>query len=153
MSIAWNYLDKRAAAVAALKDYGRMQHIIDNTDDEISAVYDRMTGVGSIANDGMPHASNPKAGEDRMVKCIDEIDVLKERYRQAVEYMDWFVPAWEFLSENDKYVLESFYGESNEYGTSVADIVAEHLQMERSSAYRKKNRALEKLTTLLYGKL
>ena len=153
MSIAWSYLDKKAATVAALKDYVRMQHIIDHTDDEISEVYDRMTGMGSIANDGMPHASNPQAGEERIVKGIDEIDVLKERYRQAVEYMDWFKPAWEFLSDNDKYVLEAFYGESNEYGSSVADIVADHFQMERASAYRKKNRVLEKLTILLYGKL
>ena len=153
MSIAWTYLDKRAAAAAALKDYGRMQHIIENTDDEISAVYDKMTSLGSVVNDGMPHASNPKAGEDRIINGIDEIDVLKERYRQALEYMDWFKPAWDFLSDSDQYVLDSFYGDGNEYGSNVADCVSDHLGIERASVYRKKNRALEKLTTLLYGKL
>ena len=35
MNIIWHYLDKRGAAINALKDYGSMQYIIDHTDEEI----------------------------------------------------------------------------------------------------------------------
>lgn len=87
MSIVWKYLDKRSAAVDALKDYGSMKFIIDHTDDEIKAAYQKMGGVSSPQYDGMPHSHNPQAGEDRIIKGIEEIDVLKERYRQAMEYM------------------------------------------------------------------
>ena len=153
MNISWAYLDKKAAAVNALKDYGNMQHIIENTDDEIKAEREDMVGLGSPNLDGMPHAHNPQAGEERIINALEEIDVLKERYRQAVEYMDWFVPAWEKLSEDDRYVLEAFYGEDSEYGSGAADEVAEYFSIERSSAYRRKNRSLEKLTTLLYGRI
>ena len=152
MNVVWKYLDKRAGAVAALKDFGSMQFIIDNTDSEIKAVYDQMGSVGGIRYDGMPHSHNPQAGEDRLINMIDEIDVLKERYRQAVEYMDWFVPAWEQMSEDERFVLESFYSEDNEYGSSAADMVARYFHIERASAYRKKNRAVDKLTILLFGK-
>ncbi len=152
MSIIWKYLDKRSAAVDALKDYGNMKFIISNTDDEIKAAYEKMGGVGSPQPDGMPHAHNPHAAEDRMVKGIEEIDVLRERYRQAVEYMEWFLPAWEELSEDDRYVLDAFYSEENEYGSSAADDIADYFGIERASAYRRKNRALAKLTTLLFGK-
>ena len=152
MSIIWKYLDKRSAAVDALKDYGNMKFIISNTDDEIKAAYEKMGGVGSPQPDGMPHAHNPHAAEDRMVKGIEEIDVLRERYRQAVEYMEWFLPAWEELSEDDRYVLDAFYSEENEYGSSAAEDVADYFGIERASAYRRKNRALAKLTTLLFGK-
>ncbi len=152
MSIIWKYLDKRSAAVDALKDYSNMKFIISNTDDEIRAAYEKMSGVSSPQPDGMPHAHNPHAGEDRMVKGIEEIDVLRERYRQAVEYMAWFLPAWEELSEDDRYVLEAFYSEDNEYGSGSADDVADYFGIERASAYRRKNRALAKLTTLLFGK-
>ena len=152
MSIIWKYLDKRSAAVVALKDYGNMKFIISNTDDEIKAAYEKMGGVGSPQPDGMPHAHNPHAAEDRMVKGIEEIDVLRERYRQAVEYMEWFLPAWEELSEDDRYVLDAFYSEDNEYGSSAADDIADYFGIERASAYRRKNRALAKLTTLLFGK-
>ena len=152
MSIIWKYLDKRSAAVDALKDYRNMKFIIEHTDDEIKAAYEKMGGVGSPQPDGMPHAHNPHAAEDRMVKGIEEIDVLRERYRQAVEYMEWFLPAWEELSEDDRYVLDAFYSEDNEYGSSAADDIADYFGIERASAYRRKNRALAKLTTLLFGK-
>ena len=152
MSIIWKYLDKRSAAVDALKDYSSMKFIIDHTDEEIKSAYEKMGGISSPQFDGMPHSHNPQAGEERIVKGIEEIDVLKERYRQAVEYMAWFLPAWEELSGDERYVLETFYGESNEYGSSAADEIAEYFQIERASAYRRKNRALEKLTVLLFGK-
>ena len=152
MSIIWKYLDKRSAAVDALKDYRNMKFIIEHTDDEIKAAYEKMGGVSSPQSDGMPHVHNPHAAEDRIIKGIEEIDILRERYRQAVEYMGWFLPAWEELSEDDRYVLDAFYSEDNEYGSGSADDVADYFGIERASAYRRKNRALAKLTTLLFGK-
>ncbi len=152
MSIIWKYLDKRSAAVDALKDYSNMKFIIEHTDDEIKAAYEKMGGVSSPQSDGMPRTHNPHAVEDRMIKGIEEIDILRERYRQAVEYMEWFLPAWEELSEDDRYVLDAFYNEDNEYGSGMADEVADYFGIERASAYRRKNRVLAKLTTLLFVK-
>lgn len=151
MSIIWKYLDKRSATVDALKDYSSMKFIIDHTDDEIKAAYEKMSGVSSPQFDGMPHSHNPQAVEDRIIKGIEEIDVLKERYRQAMEYMAWFRPAWEELTEDERYVLETFYSDVDSQTNAVYDI-CDHFGIERSSAYNKKNRALGKLVTLLYGK-
>ena len=107
MNIIWHYLDKRGAAINALKDYGSMQYIIDHTDEEIDTVHDRMSSVGSPVLSDMPKGlHNPQANENRIIAAIDEIDVLKERYRQAVEYMDWFKPAWMALSEDEDLLLE-----------------------------------------------
>ena len=152
MSIIWKYLDKRSAAVDALKDYGSMKFIIGHTDDEIKSAYEKMEGVSSPQLDGMPRSHNPQASEDRIVKGIEEIDVLKERYRQALEYMAWFVPAWEELTEDERYVLQTFYGEDNQYGASAIYDICDHFGIERSSAYNRKNRALSHLVTLLFGK-
>ena len=151
MNIVWMYLNKKDAAINALKDYGKMKHIIENTDKEIAQVYSRMAGVGSTAIEKMPSANNPQAGEDRMITGIEEIDVLKERLRQAKEYMAWFQPAWDALSDDDRFVLDCFYN-SNQYGAGAADLVADHYCIERASAHRKKVRALDNLTTLLYGR-
>lgn len=152
MNVIWMYLNKKDAAVNALKDYGKMKHIIDHTDEEIRRVYSRIAGVGSPAIEKMPSANNPQAGEERMIKGIEEIDVLRERLRQAKEYMAWFQPAWDALSDDDQFVLDAFFSNGNEYGAGAADVVAEHFCIERASAYRKKNRALDNLTTLLYGR-
>ena len=113
MSIMWKYLDKRSATIAAIKDYDAMQFILSSTGDEIKRTYEKMTGIGSPNYDGMPKACNPQAAEDRIIKNIDEIDIIKERYRQAVEYMDWFKPAWEELTDEERYCLETFYGDNN----------------------------------------
>lgn len=152
MSIIWKYLDKRSAAVDALKDYGSMKFIIGHTDDEIKSAYKKMGGVSSPQLDGMPRSHNPQASEDRIVKGIEEIDVLKERYRQALEYMAWFLPAWEELTEDERYVLQTFYGEDNQYGASAIYDICDRFGIERSSAYNRKNRALSHLVTLLFGK-
>lgn len=152
MSIIWQYLDKRGATIKALKDYSSMEYIIKNNREEIADVYDRMSGVRSPGFDGMPHAHNPHAAEERIIKGITEIDVLKERYRQAAEYMEWFKPAWDELTEDEQYVLETFYRDSESQTGAVYDI-CDYFHIERSSAYNKKNRALDHLTTLLYGKV
>lgn len=151
MSMIWKYLDKRSAAVDALKDYSSMNFIIEHTDGEIKSTYNKMSGVGSPRFDGMPHSHNPQAGEERILKGIEEIDVLKERYRQAAEYMEWFKPAWAELTEDERYVLEIFYADEDGQSGAVYDI-CDHFHIERSSAYNKKNRALRHLSMLLFGK-
>ena len=150
MSIIWKYLDKRSATIAAIKDYSSMEFIINHTDEQILAEQVKMEGIRSPGWDGMPHAHNPNAAEDRIIKGIEEIDILKERYRQAVEYMEWFVPAWNELAEDEKYVLEIFYQDTDQYGAVYT--ICDKYNIERSSAYNKKNRALSHLQVLLFGK-
>ena len=149
MGIIWQYLDKRGATANALRDYGRMGFIISHTDDKVKAVHEKMGGISSPQFDGMPHTHNPHAAEDRMAEGMDEISVLQERYREALEFMAWFEPAWAELTEDERYVLECFYMGAD--GPAVS-AVCERFQIERNSAYRRKNRALSKLSVMLYGK-
>ena len=152
MNIIWQYLDKRSAAVNALKDYSSMAYIIAHTDEEIAPVHENTTTLGSPAFTDMPGGSpNPQSGEMRIITAIDEIDVLRERYRQAKEYMGWFQPAWDSLSEDERYVLEQFYWHEEDAFDAISAI-SNHFHIERSSAYKRKNRAVSKLTLLLFGK-
>ena len=151
MNVVWLYLDKKAAAEKALKDFRTMQFILDHTYADIDRVYSWMEGIGSPLIGKMPSAHNPQAGEDRMVNGIGEIDALRERQRQAQEYMNWILPAWNALDEDERFVLDCFYS-GNQYGTRPAEMVADHFCIEPSSAHRKKARALDHLTALLYGR-
>jgi hypothetical protein len=108
-----------------------------------------MEGIGAQNMDGLPHAHNSQAAEDRLINSIEEIDTIKERYRQAVEYMNWFKPAWNQLSDEERNLLGLFYKTS---GKNAVSIIEETYKVEKTSAYNKKNRALDHLTTLLYGK-
>ena len=149
MTIAWIYLDKRGAAIDALKDYTSMEFIIQNQPEELAKVEEKLFSVRSSVPNGMPRAHNPHAGESRLAASLDEIDVLKERYRRALEYMEWFQPAWDALTGDERYVLTEFYLNQQEDAVSS---ICDHFTIERSSAYNKKNRALARLALLLYGK-
>lgn len=151
MTIAWIYLDKRGAAIDALKDYASMEFIIQNQPEELEEVEEGLFTVRSSAPTGMPRAHNPHAGEARLAATLDEIDVLKERYRRALEYMEWFQPAWDTLTDDERFVLTAFYREDESQLDGVAT-VCDKYQIERTSAYKRKNRALARLATLLYGK-
>ena len=153
MNIIWHYLDKRSAAINALKDYTSMQYILEHTDEEIRIVRDRILSVGSPALSDLPKGPhNPQSGESHMVAAFDEFHGHKERYRQAVEYMDWFKPAWLALSEDERYILQTFYRNEEERQTDAVYDICDHFGIERSSAYNKKNRAVQHLALLLYGK-
>lgn len=152
MNIVWQYLDKRAAAINALKDYSSMKYIIEHTDEDIAILNEEMSSTASPVLNGMPSTHDPKAGEKRLIACINEIDVLKERYRQALEYMDWFQPAWDALTKDEQYVLKEFYLDDEQKQIDAVYNICDHFNIERSSAYNKKNRALQHLALLLYGK-
>lgn len=153
MSIAWLYLDKRNAAINALKDFESMNYIIENTQSEIVSIQEDMTSLGSAAISDMPKGPhNPCAGENKIVKAMDTISLLNERYQRALEYMAWFRPAWLALSEDEQFVLSRFYmDDESRQADSVYDI-CDRFHIERTSAYKKKDRALARLTLLLYGK-
>lgn len=152
MHISWSFLDKRNATKEAVRAYNSMKFIVSHTVDDIKEVRQRMGGATSPILDGLPHNHNPQNRENGLLAGIDEIDLLKERYRQAVEYMDWFRPAWEQLNDDERYVLDVFYMNGEEDSGGINTIMKQY-KIEKSSAYNRKNRSLNHLAMLLYGKV
>ena len=152
MNIVWQYLDKKSATIDVLKDYESMEFIIESTDDKIKDVEDNMISVASTNFSGMPRSNNTNGNESRIVNSINEIDILKERYRQASEYMNWFLPAWNKLNEEEQFILTEFYITDDINKTDAVQVICDKYKIERSSTYNKKNRAVQKLAVLLYGK-
>jgi len=66
--------------------------------------------------------------------------------------MHWFQPCWEALTDDERFVLTSFYGDDKTYGAGAAEMVADYFGIERASAYRRKERAVDNLSTMLYGR-
>lgn len=151
MTIAWIYLDKKTAAVDALKDYASMEYIIKNHHGDLEEARSKMTALPSASVVRLSKENNPKAGEARLAASLDEIDVLKERYRRALEYMEWFRPAWDALSEEEQYILTEFFTTEGTKTDAVGRI-SDRLYLEKSQIYYKKDKALIHLALLLYGK-
>lgn len=152
MSIAWQYLDKRSATVNALKDYESMKYVLAHAPKEIALIRFSMVKTDSPPLSNLPkNQGNVRNRENRVANHLDAIDILGERHSRAQEFCAWFEPAWAGLSEAERYVLSCFYLTETETLDCVSSI-CDHFHIERSSAYKKKDRALSHLALLLYGK-
>lgn len=153
MHVMTKYLDTRSAGINALQDFALMEQAANLPAAQVEAdLRADLIAPPTSKLDGMPRASNPTAGEARVCATLDKIDLLHERQREARQYLGWFLPAWQALTEDERYVLEAFFlteGSRDEAVTSVS----ERFYIERSSAHDKKNRALRRFATALYGKL
>ena len=56
------------------------------------------------------------------------------------------------MEPEERFTLDAFYSDDNEYGAGAVDAVTKEFDIERTSAYKKKSRALDSLTTLLFGR-
>jgi len=153
MSIAWRYLDKRSATIKALYDYSAMKHIVDTSQEDLSMeaeeIKSSLTNPSSSYSDGTPRANNPRAGESRIIHLINKLNADAERYQLAREYMNWFVPAWDHLSQEEQLILSLCYMTSD--SKNAMDTICTKLNVERANAYKKRGRALERLQMLLFG--
>ena len=148
--IAWKYIDKTNATITAMRDYDSMRFIINNTPDEIKEVYERMTAPRQVSISDAPSCFNPKSGEDRLAEQIDRLDVLRERYSTAVEYMSWFEAAWGTLTDNEKHILREFYMGTSLRSGATSRLMAELNYTERH-VERLRSKALKHLQVLLFG--
>ena len=164
MGIAETYLDKRGAAKRALTDLDSMKFILEQTDDRIKELSDQM-GAGVLPGDQSGRNSgtiiesaddNGAADHDKYSTYRDdgkifgqpqEIITLVMRYRQAKEYMDWFGPAWERLTEKEQYLLRASILED-----ATCTEICDHLGIKEDAYYQRRKRTVDKLAQLLYGK-
>lgn len=151
MNVIVKYFNKRQGTIEALEDYSAMQAILDNTDQHIRESYEKLENISSPQLTGLPGAHNPKSGEERLVTGLDDITLLRERYADAKNYMEWFKPAWEALEEDAKFILKVCYLGGAPKGDAIEEI-CDRFHVERTTAYNKKNKALRQLAVLLFGK-
>jgi len=148
--IALKYINKNAATVAAIHDYENMRFIINNTPQGIKDVYAQMTSPRGSKISGMPPARNLQAEADKMADQIDKLDILRERYRQAIEYMTWFEPAWSSLTDTEQRILTEFYMTDNQKSGATYRLM-DFLNYSESHIERLRSNSLRRLTCLLYG--
>jgi DNA-directed RNA polymerase specialized sigma subunit len=147
--IALKYINKNAATVAAIRDYNNMRFIINNTPQEIKDVYEKMASPRVPKLSGLPSARNPQAGTDKLAAQLDKLDILRERYSQALEYMSWFEPAWSSLTDTEQHILAEFYM-GNDQKSGATYRLMDELNYSESHIERLRSNALNHLRSLLY---
>ena len=150
LMVAWKYIDKVSATIAALRDYENMRAIINNTSDEIKELHAHMASPRAANLTGMPSVRNPLSGQDKLVEQIDKMNVLNERYNTAIEYMAWFEPAWAILTDREQHILSECYTGENFRDGARLRLSGELCYTERHID-RLRAKALARLKSLLFG--
>jgi len=150
MNIILKYVNKNAATAAALRDYDNMRRIIDNTPDDIKDLYEQMTVVRSSKLSKTPKSKYPHGYINKLEAQIDELGVMRDRYGQAVEYLQWLEPAWEALTIAERHILTEFYLSGSQRSGANSRLKAE-MNYSKSQVERKRSGALYHLRILLFG--
>ena len=160
MGIAEIYLDKRGAAKRAVADLDNMKFILEQTDDRIKELSEQMDAGDQGRRNAGPIKDLPDRmddddhdrhygywADDGIIYGQPQKDItLAMRYRHAREYMEWFGPAWEKMSEAEQYLLHASIVEEASCGE-----ICDHLGIKEDAYYQRRKRAIEKLARLLYG--
>lgn len=154
MSVIQKYIDWISSTKKVLENYNCMQAIIDHTNKQIKNAYENMENYSTTTVDDAFGLQSKQVGEDHIIRMMDKVDFIKKRYADACEFMAWFRPAWEALSDSERFILETFYmGDHQDAITAAVDIVAEKYSIARTAAYKRKERAVERLSVLLFGEI
>lgn len=152
MTIPWIYINKRAATINALRDYPSMQRIIDSYYVDTAEIHEFLTAPGTASFVQPRKTPNPQTSENKLAKILDLIDIVDERYKQAIEYMAWFNPAWNALSEEDRYLLTEFFMCEDTSREEIIRAISNRMGYEKTALYSRRDKAIGKLALLLYGK-
>ena len=132
------------------RDYHNMRFVINNTPGEIKHVYEKMSAPGTPRLSAMPPVRNPQARANQWAAQFDQLDILRERYRQAIEYMAWFEPAWSSLTDTEQHILSEYYLGDKQKSSATYRLMTE-LSYSESHIERLRSNALNHLRSLLYG--
>lgn len=143
-----NYINTNKTTVAILKDYLDQCWKLDNNP---LLEIERLKAQIESPQGGSINKSQGRGSVDReefVAGAIDRIAVLQHGCSVAKSYFDVFNPAWERLTDDERYYLTSFYIE-NDDGKGIKRIMDKY-HIEKSTAYRRAETALGRLSKLLF---
>ncbi|MBQ4093778.1 MAG: hypothetical protein IJC61_01915 [Oscillospiraceae bacterium] len=143
-----DYLDRKRAAVAALRDYEDMRWKMERAGSVIEAANDRMTSLPSMSS-GVSVQGGESGRQGLLDSQIDRKRAAEHGLRCAQEYFREFIPAWERLTPQEQALLRLRYVEYPRDSRWV-DVVRERYNIERSEAYRRSDEALDRLAKLMF---
>lgn len=149
-SIFCKYLDKKKATKEALRDYRAMKFTVEHMDARIDHVMDDVMNITSPVITGTIRIKNPNANENRIINALNNEAILKNHLHDAREFIDTIDAALEALPYEDRMILKLYY--IDEDSDNPIDKICDRFFVERSSAYKRIERAVDRLSVYIYGK-
>lgn len=140
----WKY-----KAIDKLKDYSAQKVALQNIPDEIARLESEATSIRSATGDSTPVKGGGSRREDILLANIvnrEELKAMLERAKYAVRVVD---RGLNVLSKEERHILDVMYI-FREKGAEER-LMDEFGLQERSSLYKRVNKALLHFTIAMYG--
>lgn len=134
-------------AMDRLQKLSVMRQAIHSIPQEMERLEAEAEGIRGLAMDAVKVAGGGKR-EDALLSNLVHRQELQNAFHQANSWVNTVEGALEVLSPEERLVLERLYIYPEKRGI---ERLCEELQMEHSSVYRKRDRALRLFTMAMYG--
>lgn len=131
-----------------LRRFDTMRMATINIPKEIIRLEGEFTAIRSARGDGTPIRGGTSAREEALINNITERNELALALQSAERFVDMVSGALKRLPPDDRKILEQLFV----YPTKGAvERLCAELNLEASSIYRRRDRALQAFTLTLYG--
>lgn len=152
LDLLHRYFDKEKAAIKALQDYPMMQAVLESAPQALRETATRQLKQATPHTNQQTRTTTtiPDPTGNQAAKMIDRETMLKNRYQQAADYMEWFLPVWAALTKQERDLLEAAYLNDTPTGQSIHQ-TAQATGKNPRTLYRAKSQAVKRLAYGLYG--
>lgn len=141
-------MDWKHETIEKLKDYRARRNALVSISEEITRLKEAACSLRAVSVDGMPGNTGLNAQEDRLLSNLVHRQELERRLTDTQLWLTTMDRALDQLDREDRQILEKFYIHP---GKGNVDRLCEELCIEKSGIYKRKDKALRRLTIALYG--
>ena len=146
-----DYIDdfeKQRITISILKDWRIQAWKREREQGKIEAANESLYGV-KTSNLSSPHVSGSSSdGSSARDGAIDRKAIAIKKLEQTEEYFDEIEPCWNWLTDDEKYMLEARFVDHDERD-GIQRIMAKYF-IGKTEAYNRSQKALRKLAKLLF---
>lgn len=135
-------------AAEKLRRYDAMRHAVKNIPLELKRLQLEATSIRSAAADSAPVKGGISRREDRLMNNLAQRQALQETLSRTKCWLRTADDALGTLTQQERQILQRLYIFPEK---GALDRLCQELDMEKSSVYRYRDRALHRFATALYG--
>lgn len=142
-----DYIDTKRVTIEILKDWHDQHWKADQKKKEILEIDRRMTSLTSALGSNPVKGGSSKT-EEMLCASIDKKTVAEHGLRLAKEYIAEIGPAWNRLTEDEKFYLSARFIDYDE--RNGIDLIMRKYNISKTEAYNRSNDALGRLSKLVF---
>lgn len=135
-------------AIDTLRSYPRRKQAIASLSEQIHQLRAEMESVHSTASDGAPVSGGGNRREERLLNNMVKRELLEQNRKATIAWCANVDRALRILPEEDRLVLDRMYIHRSR---GHIERLSDELNMEKSSVYRRAEKALLRFVQAYYG--